>query len=578
MSTNQTATALAEHDAGRLDRAESIYRTRLAEAPDDVAALIGLGDVLTDARQLTEAEGFYRRAIELDGESTTAAGAYDGLAAIRQDIGDLDTAVTASKKAAILRGNADDTFGVGNTLEYLGRIPDAIEMFLLATQQRPGFTQAHLKAAQQLLATGRAEESIPHYLKVIEERPDVAELHCNLANARRKTGDLTEALKSCRRAIELNPRLADAHNVMGTIWTDRRRPSDALESFKRALDIKPDLASAMNNMAGILERAGQVKAAGSLFARAVELHPEVVEFHENLGANLLLQGDFERGWLELDWRRLKRTNPGSRAFPQPAWDGSPLDGKTIVLFAEQRFSDTIQFLRYVKLVADKGGRIVLECQPALVSLARQMPGVAEVIAQGDPWPACDCQTALMSLPLHFNTQLPTIPAQVPYITADDQKSATWKNRLQGLPGRRVGLAWATGKTGQTDKRQLSPATLSRLADVKNISFVSLQKGDDVAVPPNLPLADFTADLTDFSETAALIANLDLVITVDTAVAHLAGATGKPVWIMLPAVSDWRWLLDRSDSPWYPTARLFRQSESQGWSEVIDAVAKALQEF
>jgi tetratricopeptide (TPR) repeat protein len=571
-----TSTAVAEHEAGRLDKAESIYRARLSQHPEDLATIIGLADVLTDAGQFADAEELYRRAIALDGESPAAAGAYDGLAAIRQDLGDLENAIPASKMAAQLRGSADDSFGVGNTLEYLGRNVDAIDMFVLATEQRAGFSQAHIKAAQHLLAVERCSEAIPHYLAAIDAHPEMAELHCNLANAYRRVGKLNEALDSCRRAIELKPKLAESHVIMGAIWKDRRRPSDALESLRRALAINPNLADPTNIMAVLVEQAGQIEQAASLYARAVELQPDSAQFHENLGISLLLRGQFARGWQEYDWRRLKPSNPGSRPFPQPAWDGSPLDGKTIMLFAEQGFGDTIQFLRYAKIVADRGARVLLECQAPLVSVARQVSGIAEVIPQGEIWPECDAQLALMSVPMVLGTDLHSIPNKVPYISADPQLTAAWRDSLKGLSGKRIGVAWEGSATHKNDKnRSMSARRLAPLAEVPGISLISLQKLGRSAPPENLKMLDRTVELMDFSDTAALIANLDLVVTVDTAVAHLAGAMGKPVWVLLPSVPDWRWLLGRDDSPWYPTARLFRQEIPGDWAGVMRRVCEEL---
>lgn len=559
-----------------MDKAESIYRARLAEHPDDLATIIGLGDVLTDAGQFTEAEELYRRAIALDGESPTVAAAYDGLAAILQDMGDLENAIPASKMAAHLRGNADDSFGVGNTLEYLGRTFDAIDMFVLATEQRPGFIQAHIKAAQHLLAVERCNDAVPHYLTAIDAHPEMAELHCNLANAYRRLGKLGEALDSVRRAIELKPKLAESHVIMGSIWRDRRRPSDALESLRRALAINPNLADPTNIMAVLVEQAGQIEQAASLYARAVELQPDSAQFHENLGISLLMRGHFKRGWQEYDWRRLKPNNPGSRPFPQPAWDGSPLNGQTIMLFSEQGFGDTIQFLRYAKMVADRGARVLLECQAPLVSLARQVSGIADVIAQGEAWPECHAQLALMSLPIVFGTDLHTIPADVPYISADPHLVSIWKEKLSACTGKRIGLAWEGSVTHKNDKNRSMPANrLAPLAEVNGISLISLQKLGRTAPPDDLKLLDLTTELMDFSDTAALIANLDLVITVDTAIAHLAGAMGKPVWILLPSVPDWRWMLGRDDSPWYPNARLFRQEVPGDWGGVVRRVCDAL---
>jgi tetratricopeptide (TPR) repeat protein len=523
MTTDETstATAIAEHEAGRLDKAQAIYRTRLTQYPDDLATLIGLADVLTDSGQLGEAEELYRKAITIDADSPAVAGAYDGLAAIKQDTGDLDAAVPFSKKAAELRGNAEDSFGVANTLEYLGRNKDAIDMYVLATKQKPDFAQAHMKAAQHLLVADRAAEAIPHYEAAIEAHPEIAELHCNLANALRKNGELEKALKAARLAVQLKPQLPDAHNLLGAIWKDRRRPSDALTSFKKAIELKPDYADAINNMGGVLESAGQLEKAGDYYLKAVELQPANVQYHENLARNLLLRGGLERGFQEFEWRRLKPGNPASRPFPHPVWDGMALNGRSLMLYTEQGIGDAFQFLRYAQIVAQHGGSVYVECQPSIAPLVKLMPGLAGVVERGQDWPPCHVQSALMSLPVVFRTNLQSIPANVPYLHADPQRIEHWKNQLAGTSGKRVGLVWQTKEAVEAGRvRSIAVEKLAPLAQLPGISWINLQKQSD-AKPDSLKLLDKSDQFTDFGETAALIANLDLVITVDSDVAHLA---------------------------------------------------------
>jgi tetratricopeptide (TPR) repeat protein len=572
-----TSIAAAHHEAGRFAQAESAYSQLLAERPGDLALMISLADVLVDSRRFSEAEPLYRKVIDAAPDSPASVGAYDGLAAVLQEFGDLDQAVPASKKAAHLRADPDEAYAVGLVLENLGRGDDAMEMFRLAADLKPQFGEAHHKLAGHLRIRGETEKSIRHYELSVEASPNLAEFRCNLANALRLAGYEDRALVSVRQAIELKPELAEAHNVLGAIWKDRRRPSDALGSFARALQLKPDYAEAINNMAGVIEQAGRIDEAGDMYQRAVTLTPQVPEFHENLGLNLLLRGQFARGWEETEWRRVNPANPASRMFPTPMWDGSPLIGRTILLHAEQGLGDTIQFVRYVKLVRERGaGRVVIECQPLLANLIRTVKGVDEVIEQGQPWPAFELHCPLMSLPVAFQTTAEKIPTSIPYITADPAKSESWKRKLVGASGKRIGLVWAGNPKHKNDRnRSIPPGKLASLADVAGVSFVSLQKGEAPAAPEKLKLLDLTSELTDFTETAALISNLDLVITVDTAVAHLAGAMGKPVWILLPAVPDWRWMLKREDSPWYPTTRLFRQAAPGDWTGVVKRIVSEL---
>ena len=571
-------TAAADlHDAGDLAGAEAAYRTLLAARPGDPAVTIALADVLADAERSADASHLYHLVIDAAPDAPESADAYDGLAAVLQDAGDVDRAVAASRRAVALRGDADDAYRLGYTLEQMNRADDANAAYELAAAFRPGFAEAHAKVGTYLMRRNRPAEAAERYRTAADAGPTIAEIHCNLAQARRLAGDEDGALKSARKAIELKPDLAAAHNVLGSILQDRRRPAEALAAFQRAVSLKPDLVDAYNNIGGIMERIGRPVDAGMAYERAVAMAPTVPQFHANLGMNRLLRGDLTGGWAEFDYRRADRTNPASRTFDgHPLWDGGPLGGRTVLLTAEQGMGDTIQFLRYAPMVANRGGRVIVECHPPLVPLARTVAGVADVVplADGVALPDFDVHCPLMTLPRVFNTRLDTIPASVPYVSADPAKVAEFAAKLPA-DGRRVGLAWAGNPAFAHDRaRSIAPARLSPLAAAA-VQWVSLQKSSATPPPAELKLTDVTADLHDFADTAALIASLDLVVTVDTAVAHLAGAMGKPVWVLLPAVPDWRWMLGRPDSPWYPTARLFRQTEAGDWAGVVQSVVTAL---
>jgi hypothetical protein len=299
----------------------------------------------------------------------------------------------------------------------------------------------------------------------------------------------------------------------------------------------------------------------------------------------LLHGDFEHGWPEYEWRwKTRDFSSGRRPFTQPQWDGGSLNGRTILLHAEQGLGDTLQFIRYAPLVAEAAGNIVVECPAPLKRLLRHSLRQVPVLSKGEPLPPFDIHCPMLSLPLACRTTLANIPRQVPYLNADSELAAHWQGKLVSQRELlKVGLAWAGNKAHKNDRhRSIELSTLAPLGEVPHVSFISLQKGEPAKqatrAPAGITLFDWSNELGDFADTATLIANLDLIISVDTAVAHLAGAMGKPVWTLLPFVPDWRWLLEREDSPWYPTMRLFRQSAPGDWSGVITRVVGALLRF
>jgi tetratricopeptide (TPR) repeat protein len=576
----ELAHARAVHDAGQYPQAETLFRGMITANPQDWSAVVGLADVLSDWGRPDEGRPLYQSVIDANTDAAVTANAWDGLAAIYQDQGNIDDAVIAGKNSARLRKDADEAYILGSVLEKLGRSEDAIEVYGWAFEFRPTMAEAAAKVGTYHLARGNYEEAANHYRKAAQANPEIAEIQCNLASILDHLEDRTEALKAARRAIELKPNLVEAQNVMGLIWKNRRRPADAVACFRKAIETKPDYADAHNNLASVLEQVGQVEAATIHYQQASSLNPANPTLHHNYAVNLLLRGNYRMGWTEMNWRRMDRTNPASRPFPKAMWDGAPLGGRTILLTAEQGMGDAIQFLRYAPIVAARNARVVVEIQAPLMELARHVTGVSDVVAQQltsvELLPHFDTHCPLMSLPMVLGTDTSSIPANIPYITAPADRIPAWQDRIAALPGKKVGLVWAGNPKYKRDKiRSIPTEKLSALASVPGVSWISLQKEKPAGLPTDLKLADFTADLHDFADTAALIDQLDLVIAVDTAVAHLAGAMGKPVWIMLPSVPDWRWLLDREDSPWYPTAKLFRQKTPGDWSEVLTRVAAAI---
>lgn len=437
-------------------------------------------------------------------------------------------------------------FREGSALLQSGNAADALALFQTAQNIDPLNATILLHAGSALHDLGRYEEAVACYRLAIASEPSMGEIHNNLGNSLMALGRFSEATDSLLRASELLPTSpippaarATALQALGNIF-------EAEYDCRKALAVDPDFASA----------------------------------HWNLALNLLLQGRYEEGWREYEWRWLKPdfTSP-LRHSDVPLWEGSPLNGRTILLHAEQGFGDAIQFVRYATLVAQCGGRVSVECHPQLAQLFQSIEGVNEVVPFGTPLPPFSCQAPLLSLPLIFNTTLQAIPSRYPYLSTSAEYRDKWGKLIFCDPSvLRIGLVWA-GKNYPDPLRSCRLEDFAPLATIHNVLYYSLQMGDgaeQTASPPSgMHLIDLTSQICNFADTAALIEHLDLVISIDTAVAHLAGAMGKPVYLMLPFAPDWRWLLGRGDSPWYPTMRIFRQKQSGEWRDVVDSVYNSI---
>ncbi len=365
-------------------------------------------------------------------------------------------------------------------------------------------------------------------------------------------------------------------NNRGNTLLELSRYDAAAESYRRALQLVPALHDARVALASCLQATGRLDEALAACDTVLREMPEHAEAHWNRALVLLLQGKYPEGWREYEWRWKKRrfTSP-LRQFHQPVWQGEPLAGKTILVYAEQGFGDTLQFCRYLPLLAAGGAQVVFECHPPLVALMATVGADIHVVPMGQPLPFFDLHVPLLSLPRLFGTTLETIPHRVPYLQPPPDRLAFWQSVMPRDARRKVGLCWA-GKTYPDPGRSIPVTTLSALAGVTEVSFVSLQMGEGCE-RPSLPLLDVTLLVRDFADTAAVVAQLDLVVTIDTAVAHLAGALGIPTLVLLPAAPDWRWGSDGDDCPWYPTMRLFRQRQAGQWSAVLERVVGVLRQ-
>jgi tetratricopeptide (TPR) repeat protein len=470
---------------------------------------------------------------------------------------------------------ASTQIDLGIRLQMQGKLTEAVACYERALEAHSGSAAALNNRGLALHALGRLNEAAASLAEAVARHPEQAEAHTGLGNVLHAQGCLTAAAACHERALGLRPEYAEAWTNLGVVRHLQGRLDEAAECCARAVLLKPEFAEGYNNLGDALQSAGRLEEAARCFVRAIELKPQYVQAHINLATNWLLQGNFAGGWLEYEWR-LKL--PPLRDFGRPRWNGEPLGGARILLYAEQGLGDTLQFLRYLPGVQAAGGTIVLEVQQQLRRLAEELPGI-EVLAAGELLPDFDLYYPLMSLPSIFGTNLDRLPA--PYLSVPREAVAKAAGFLWPADGLRVGLVWAGNPTHIRDRfRSIPPALLEPLLDLEGAQFFSLQI-DSLQVagphPADERITDLAPEIEDMADTAALIAHLDLVIAADTSVAHLAGALGRPVWVMLPFAPDWRWLLGREDSPWYPAMRLFRQTKPGDWIEVMEAVRSALAE-
>ncbi|NYZ14045.1 tetratricopeptide repeat protein [Azospirillum sp. RWY-5-1] len=568
-------------DAGRRSDAARVCISILEAEPESALAANLLGVLYEEAGQKDRAWSLFRRAVSCQPQVSAF---QSNVANVLSQNERFATADTAYRHAAMLEPEAaDPRANRAPTLRALGRPADAAESCRGALVLDPSHANALHNFSDALLALGELEPAARWAGRAVAVRPGADALSLRGA-ALTALHRWEEAESSLRAALRLSPRAADAWQNLGALLAKAGRDADALAAFAEAAAAGPTTSFDSQHATALLA-LGRAGEAASAFDRALAARPEDAGLRWNRAFARLLGGDWTRGWEDFEARRLDdRAAPPWRPFPQPVWSGEDPAGRTILLYAEQGFGDTIQMLRYVPLVAARGARVVLEVQPALRGLAAGVEGVAVLVARGEPLPPFDLECPLMSLPRVFATTPDHVPGVVPYLRPDPERLARWRAELGegGGPavGPRVGLVWA-GNPRFPGDRLRSPrlAALRPLLDVPGVRFFGLQMGEGradlerVAMPAGF--TDLGPRIGDFVDTAAIIANLDLVISSCTAPAHLAGALGVPLWLALPRAPDWRWLLDREDSPWYPTARLFRQGRVGDWSDVAERMRAAL---
>ena len=539
--------------------------------PNTACYYINFGAALRSLGRLKDAVAVLRLAIRLE---PGAPEAHSNMAPALLALGEAQPALDAAETA--LRLHPDLPAGHlnrGLALTVLDRGDEAVAAYERALELRPGWPEAYLQLGNALHQLGRFDDAAAAYRQALSVRPDFVAALTNLGSTLSSAGQLVEAASVLREAVRLAPCQAEPLLNLGSVLRLSGRLDEALATQQHILAHQPDYWPAWAGHAAILHDLGLPAAALEAWDQSLTLHPEQPDTRYSRALTLLLMGDFARGWDQLEWRwQAQQHRARLRHTEIPLWAGEDLAGRTILLHVEEGLGDSIQFARYVPLVAGRGATVVLEAYPALMRLFRSLPGVSRLIVQGETPPHCDLQCPLQSLPRAFATSLETIPAETPYLRAGSREA--WAERLGPRHGPRIGLVWAGRPTHGRDRdRSIALDRLTPLLAFDTADWFGLQLGRQDSLPTQV--IDLSSHLTDMAETAAALCEIDLLISVDTAVAHLAGALGRPVWLLLPFSPDWRWMLGRTDSPWYPTMRLFRQMRPGDWETVIDAVGISL---
>ncbi len=566
-------------DLGRPTEAQASFEQALTLRPDYAEAASNRGNALLALGQTAAALAAYEAALTL--RPTYAKAAQNRARALALLGRDADALAAYAQALALDPANAAALIARGNLLFRLARVAEALASYDAAVAVTPEQAEPHFLRGNALNRLNRPAEAVAAFDRALALHPSYPEAANNRGNALLALDRPQEALDSFAHALRLRPSYAEALNNSSIALRALGRLTDALAAAEAALAIRPAYPEALNNRGNALLSLRRIDAAVASYDRALAIMPDYAGPRFNQALALLLTGDFARG-LEAYEARWKTTGMAgsARSFAQPLWQGeSDPAGRTILLHAEQGNGDTIQFCRYAPLLAARGARVVLEAQRLLLPLLATLPGVAALVARGEALPEFDLHCPLLGTPRAFATRLETIPGAVPYLAAPPERLAQWAQRVGPRRGPRIGLAWSGSLSHKNDRNRSLPLDRLRPLTAMGLDLHCVQRELRTADVPAFAtigaIAHYGRALADFADTAALLMQMDLVIAVDTAVAHLAGALGRPVWIMLPYSPDWRWLLDRADSPWYPTARLFRQHRPGDWSDVLAEVFAVL---
>ena len=553
-------------------------QAELTRLSSEVEFYIQRGIELLHQDLAAEAEKAFSTAISIDPNNAEAY-CSRGVALDAQH--KYEEALTSYRVAITLRpDHVPAFFNMGNSCHSLGNLAAAISCYERVLTLAPDFVPTLLCLGELYKGQGNYARGEEYFVTAIKVDPNNVYAWQGLGDSQHCQEKFANAIHSYLQVLALEPSRAGTFNRMGLSYHHAGQFNEAEECFLKAQVLTPDDPALLNNLGTLLHSQERVDEEIALYRQLLTRDPSFVEGHWNLSLALLTKGEFFEGWQEYEWRFKKNSPVLIRDYHQPRWDGTPLNGKTILLHSEQGFGDTIQFARYAPLVTELGGKVVIECQAVVLKRLLCSLSDVDVVVSGDPLPRFDCHLPLLSLPLIFNTSLQSIPARIPYLSPNHCDVETWRLRLGPAKGLRIGLVWFGRQNLILNRKRSCPLrNFEHILSMQHVEFYSLQVGEGreqlSESSCTSSIIDYSDKFVDFAETAAFIMNLDLVITVDTAVAHLAGALGISTWTLLPFGADWRWQQQRLDSPWYPTMRLFRQPTSGDWHSVMQEVQEAL---
>ncbi len=566
---------------GKSDEAIDCYREALRLRPNYPEAHNNLGIAYRSKGKLNEAVACYQEALRL---RPAYPEAHHNLGIALGAQGRHDAAVACFRQAIRLKPDYSEALvSLGGALVDMNRPEEAASAYREAIRIRPQDARAHKCLGISLARQNKVEEAIPNYQEAIRLRPDYSDAHNDLGIAFARLNRFEDAVASYRKALDFRPNYAEAHNNLGNALRNLGKFDDAIASYGRALELKPNYADAYNNRGIAFAEVARFDEAVESYSRCIKLRPHHVDAHLNRALTWLRQGNFAQGWAEYEWR-LRKRNVSSQPPTQPLWNGFPIAGLRILLIHEQGLGDSIHFIRYAPLLKERGATVYFECPPRLVKLLERMPGIDKLIPIGQERPEHDFHVPLLTLPGLLGTSLEAMPARTPYLEPDPELVAYWKRELAVYPEFKVGINWQ-GNPGYAGDfhRSMALRFFAPLAKVPGVRLFSIQKNDGLSQLDQLDDAFSVVNLGSrldetsgpFMDTAAVMKNFDLFVTSDTAVAHLAGALGVPVWVALSKAPGWQWMYGREDSPWYPTMRLFRQEQLLNWPPVFDRIAQEL---
>lgn len=568
------------HMQGKLDEAAENYNQAIALNKNYTEAYYNLGNALKEQGKFKEAIETYGQAILLNPNDFEA---HSNLGNVFRESGNHDEAITSYRKALELKPEgANIICNLGAVLHEQGKPDEAIAYYKRAIALKPEYAEAYCNLGITFKEKGEFDNALSNYNRAITIKPEFAPAHYNLGNLLHEQGKLDEAVVSFNRAISIKQNYSEAYCNLGLTLQEQGNLDDAIANYKLAISISADNADAYNKLGVALQKQGKLGNAEECYDRAIGLRNDFADAHFNKSLVLLLTERFKEGWQEYEWR-LRTKVYCLRDFQQPMWDGRQLNGKTVLVHAEQGFGDVLQFIRYLPMVKARGGHVIFECPHLLVRLLRNCAGYDQIIEldpQSLPNVHFDFHVPLLSLPGIFGTDTGSIPENGPYISVDSDLISQWSLHIKNKNAFKIGIVWAGAPRHTNNRyRSCSLSDFAPLAQLPGIDLYSLQKGEaskEILNPPEgMNIVDLGDKLNDFAETSAVICNLDLIISVDTAVVHLAGAINKPVWNILPLAPDWRWLLGRDNSPWYPSMRFFRQTRPNEWENVFEQIKQAL---